>query len=202
MIQILGLLLAYLIGSFPTAYLSGRYVKGIDIRQHGSGNMGTMNTKDVLGWSWAVLVFLVDLLKGVLAVLLSRWVAADPWLLAAAAAAGHCYPVWLRFRGGKALATTLGAMMVIGDFWAAAIFAAGWTLMLIYYRLKSFTASRHSNITPPDRNLFSDRANLLGIATLMIFALLSGPDWWLALLTAIIMSRLMQSVAIASIQKK
>jgi len=199
MILALSLLLAYLLGSFPTAYLAGRHAQGIDIRQHGSGNMGTMNSKDVLGWAWAVLVFLLDLLKGMLAVLLSRWVAVDPLLLAAVAAAGHCYPVWLGFRGGKALATALGSMIAIGDFWPIAIFATGWTLMLVYYRLKSFTASRHSNMTLPDQNLFSDRANLLGITTLMIFALFSGPDWWLVLLTAIIMSRLMQSMAFASI---
>jgi len=194
MILALSLLLAYLIGSFPTAYLAGRYVKGFDIRQYGSGNMGTMNTRALLGWRWAVIVFLIDLLKGILAIYLSRWAVADPFLLASAAAAGHCYPVWLRFRGGKALATTLGAMIAIGDFWSLAIFVAGWSLMLFYYRFKSFLSKSISNIAQPDPDLFSDRANLLGIATLMIFAFLSGPDWWLVLLTAIIMSRLMQSL--------
>lgn len=191
----ISLLLSYLIGSFPTAYLAGRYGKGIDIRQHGSGNMGTMNTKAVLGWRWAVIVFLVDLLKGVLAVCLSRWAAADPLLLTSATAAGHCYPVWLRFRGGKALATALGAMIAIDDVWSIAIFAAGWVLMLVYYKSKSFLSRQGSNITQPNPDLFSDRANLLGITTLMIFAFLSGPDWWLVLLTAIIMSRLLQSLS-------
>jgi|GEM_PF-1083607 len=194
MLSASGVILAYLMGSFPSAYLAGRYVQGIDIRRHGSGNMGTMNTREVLGWRWATAVFVVDFLKGILAVSLSPWCGAAPLLLASAAAAGHCYPVWLRFRGGKALATALGALATIGDFWFIVIFAAGWTLMLVYYRLKSFTASRNSSITPPDQDLFSDRANIMGIAVLMISALLAGPDWWLVLLTGIIMSRLIQSL--------
>lgn len=188
------LLGAYLIGSFPTAYLAGRYVQGIDIRRHGSGNMGTMNAKAILGWRWAIIVFLFDVLKGILAVCLSFPSGIDPILAASAAAAGHCYPVWLGFRGGKGLATALGAVITTGSYWIIAVFAAGWALMLAYYRLTPLLTGIFTKMTAPDPAGFSDRANLLGITALMLFAILCGPDWWLILLTVIISSRLIQSI--------
>lgn len=194
MILVASILIAYLIGSFPTAYLAGRYARDIDIRQHGSGNMGTMNTKAVLGWHWAIIVFLLDVLKGILAVCLSYWSGADSLLMASAAAAGHCYPIWLRFKGGKAMATALGAIITIGDYWIIAVFAAGWILMLLYYRFAPVLPKKFGQLTPPNPARFSDRANLLGIVTLMVFAFLSGPDWWLVSLTVIIVSRLLQSL--------
>ncbi|MGE5390879.1 MAG: glycerol-3-phosphate acyltransferase [Deltaproteobacteria bacterium] len=190
----ISIILAYLVGSLPTAYLVGIYTKNIDIRQHGSGNMGTMNTGGVLGWRWALIVFIVDLAKGIMSVYLSRWGGLDPLLTASAAVIGHCYPIWLRFRGGKGLATALGAMLTITAFPYIAVFVVGWTSVWIFYRAGSFLASYSSKVTPPIEDLFSDRANLMGITVLMIYALLSGPDWWLVLLTAIIMSRLLQSL--------
>lgn len=194
MLVAVGLLAAYLVGSFPSAYIIGRRIKDIDIRQHGSGNMGAANAQQVLGWRAATVVFLLDLFKGILAVYLGIWVGADPLLMASAAVAGHCYPVWLRFKGGKGLATALGAIIIIGSPWSILVFAAGWMLMLAYYRIAAILAQKQKIAAAPDASKFSDRANILGICTLMMFALLSGPDWWLALLTAIIFSRLTQSL--------
>lgn len=126
-----------------------RWLKGVDLRELGSGNMGTMNARRVLGTGPAALVFLLDAGKGVAAALLGLWwVAGDPspwvrggaglwqwgwwvpaaaaapaFLCAAAAAAGHVWPVFARFRGGKALATSFGAVLVLSPGYVLALAA-------------------------------------------------------------------------------
>ncbi len=193
MISVISIILAGLIGSLPTAYLVGRYAGNIDIRRHGSGNVGTMNTGEVLGWHWGLIVFIIDLAKGIAVVYLARWSGLDPLLMASAAVAAHCYPVWLRFRGGKGLATSLGAVLAMPAFTYIAVFVLGWGSVWVYYQARSALA-RLGKVTPPDGNLFSDRANLLGVTALLFYALQPGPDWWLALLAVIITSRLIQSM--------
>lgn len=118
-------LLGYLAGSIPFGLLVGR-LKGVDIRTQGSGNIGATNAGRVLGKPYGVLVFLLDLLKGLLPVLLAgallrnRLAGSGPaeahllWVLVAAACiAGHMFPVFLGFRGGKGVATSLGALLGI-----------------------------------------------------------------------------------------
>ena len=109
-------LAAYLMGSFPTAYLLVRVLKGSDIRQEGSGNVGALNTFHQVGVWGAVLALLVDAGKGAVAVLLPGWVGAADWsiyLSAVSVVIGHNWPVFLRFRGGKGAATILGISLVI-----------------------------------------------------------------------------------------
>jgi acyl phosphate:glycerol-3-phosphate acyltransferase len=109
----------YLIGSFPTAYVVVRHKAGVDIRKSGSGNVGARNTFDVTGSKYlGVIVLLLDAAKGAIATLLPF---AFPWgspVLAIAcgmgAIAGHNYPVWLRFHGGRGLATAVGVMLIFG----------------------------------------------------------------------------------------
>lgn len=114
----LGSLISYLLGAVPTAYLIGRLWRGVDIRQHGSGNVGATNAFRVLGKIPGVIVLGVDVLKGVLAG------AAVPTLLGLdrvmyyvifgmIAVVGHNWTVFLRFKGGKGIATTLGVMMAL-----------------------------------------------------------------------------------------
>lgn len=106
--------LAYLAGSIPASYLAGRLAGGIDLRRLGSGNLGATNVVRALGWGWAVPVALFDISKGFVPVLVLRgYFGADlpGWWAAAigfAAILGHVFPVWMRFRGGKGIATTLG----------------------------------------------------------------------------------------------
>lgn len=118
---LLSLLAGYLLGSFPSALLVGR-LKGRSIFEVGSGNMGAMNTARNLGVSLGALVLLLDLAKGAAAILLagviSSALGASPpvaaWSLAAAGvavAAGHAWSLFARFRGGKALAVTLGMLL-------------------------------------------------------------------------------------------
>lgn len=123
---VLVMLASYLIGTVPSAYLLGKYKYGIDIRRHGSGNIGTMNTRLVMGWKPAVVILLVDMTKGAAAAWLGYWASIDPVYPVVAAVAGHIYPVWLRFRGGKGLATGLGGLLVAGQYPALLVFLALW----------------------------------------------------------------------------
>ena len=119
--------LAYLIGSLPFGLLVGRLAGGVDLREHGSGRIGATNALRTVGWTGAVLTFLLDLLKGLVAVLLVWWLydggAATPWAGAAAgiaAVAGHIRSVFIGFRGGRGVATFAGAMLATAP-WTVAI---------------------------------------------------------------------------------
>jgi len=125
----IALILGYLLGSFPSAYLVGRLVKGIDVRQVGSRNMGAMNVGYTVGFKYGVLVLLMDMAKGILAVASARWLGASMTLQVLAgtcAIVGHMFPVFLSFRGGKGGATYLGVFAflvpwVVPYYWAVLI---------------------------------------------------------------------------------
>ena len=132
------LLLSYLVGAVPTSYLAGRIFRGIDLRKHGSGNLGATNLYRTLGWKYAVPVGLLDIAKGVVPVVLfapqvstSQRVAAA---LGVAAVVGHVYSVFVRFRGGKGVATAAGVMLGLAPFaiavllvvWAVVVFGTGY----------------------------------------------------------------------------
>jgi glycerol-3-phosphate acyltransferase PlsY len=112
---------AYLIGSFPAGYIAGR-CSGIDIREHGSGNVGATNVVRVLGKKWGAAVLIIDFLKGWLPVFLAtQWSEAlqiSPHSAPGAVAAlmalvGHSFPCWLGFRGGKGIATSAGIIVAL-----------------------------------------------------------------------------------------
>jgi glycerol-3-phosphate acyltransferase PlsY len=112
MVAILLVVVGYVLGSIPTGILVARWQKGVDIRQHGSGNIGMTNVLRAVGKGAAALTLVGDLAKGLLPVLLARAWLTSPWaigLVALAAVVGHMYPVFAGFRGGKGVATTLGA---------------------------------------------------------------------------------------------
>ena len=109
-------LVAYLVGSVPTAYIVVRLKQGADIRDLGSRNVGALNTFHQAGVARAAVVLVVDMAKGVLAILLPNWVGAPEWAIYVAAIAvlvGHNWPVFLRFRGGKGAATIFGISLVM-----------------------------------------------------------------------------------------
>lgn len=118
------LLVAYLLGSFPTGFLAAKLLKGIDIRDEGSGSIGATNVLRTLGKGPAIVVLLVDALKGALAIALANWIYPFtnneslplPWLVTLAgllAVIGHSLPVWLNFKGGKSVATSLGILLAM-----------------------------------------------------------------------------------------
>lgn len=115
--QIVSLIISYLIGSISFSMLLAKMLKGIDIRQYGSGNAGATNTLRILGKGPAILVLILDVLKGIIAVLIGKWLGGDgawiPALCGIAAIIGHNWPLYYHFRGGKGVATTIGAMVTL-----------------------------------------------------------------------------------------
>ena len=142
----LWLVLGYLLGSLPTGYVVVRTKTGQDIRTVGSGNIGATNVGRVLGKKWAVIVTIVDMLKGGAAVMLCRsFGGADIAVAAAALGAvlGHNYPVWLNFRGGKGVATTFGTLFFVQMWYScAAVLLAGilWFLVMKAFRYVSLAS--------------------------------------------------------------
>lgn len=116
--------LAYLLGSIPFAFLAGR-ARGIDMRTVGSGNLGAANVFRTLGRRMGIGVMAADILKGVVAVVIARLLTDDPWpaVAAAAAMAGHVFPAWLRFKGGKGVAVGGGAVIGLMPLAALILFA-------------------------------------------------------------------------------
>jgi glycerol-3-phosphate acyltransferase PlsY len=109
------LAIGYLLGSTPSGYLAGRWLKGIDLRDCGSGSTGATNVLRNVGKGPALVVFLIDVGKGALAVLLAKTFGLNDWLqvlAGLAALAGHIWPVWLGWKGGKAVATGFGMISI------------------------------------------------------------------------------------------
>jgi glycerol-3-phosphate acyltransferase PlsY len=144
---VVGLLASYALGAEPVGLLVGRAFGVRDIRRRGSGNIGATNVLRTAGWPAAVLTLTGDVAKGYLAVLLGAWIAAgDPTAAAGSAVAavvGNCWPVFLRFRGGKGVATGLGAFLRLLP-WATLPAAVVWlavTATFRYVSLGSLTAT-------------------------------------------------------------
>lgn len=141
--------LAYLLGSIPFAFLAGR-ARGLDLRTIGSGNLGAANVFRNLGRGMGIAVMAADILKGVVAVVIARALTDDPWpaIAAGAAMAGHVYPVWLRFKGGKGVAVGGGA--VIGLMPLAALIIVGiWFVVVATTRYTSLAAIVGSLVATP-----------------------------------------------------
>jgi glycerol-3-phosphate acyltransferase PlsY len=141
-LSLLGLVTAYLIGAIPVGVLVARLAAGVDIRRHGSGNIGATNVLRTLGPAAAVATLLGDIAKGYLATWMAGAAGGGPaWLGAGAVAAvvGNCWPVFLGFRGGKGVATGLGAFL--GAAPLAVLPAAGlWILLAAVTRYVSLAS--------------------------------------------------------------
>ncbi len=129
--------LAYLVGGIPLSHMAARYGAGIDLRQHGSKNLGATNVYRVLGWKYAIPVGLFDLAKGfVPTYFFAPWVGPADWIplaIGLGAILGHVFPVYLKFSGGKGVATAAGvllgvaptATLVSAAVWGALVYATG-----------------------------------------------------------------------------
>jgi glycerol-3-phosphate acyltransferase PlsY len=146
---VIAIIIGYLFGSFPSAYLAGRLRKGIDIREVGSKNMGAMNVFYEVGFMEAALVTLADLSKGVGAILLVRWLSHMPLssqfdfltgLTGAAAIIGHIFPIFLKFHGGKGAATAIGILIFLMP-WAVPFLAIVFVLAVLITRNPTFSYS-------------------------------------------------------------
>lgn len=165
------LLLGFVLGSIPTGYLVGR-LKGVDIREHGSGNIGSTNVLRVLGKGPGYFVFACDALKGIASVLLAyRLFPAGGDLGAIGAAVGcilgHNFTPWLRFKGGKGMATSLGVLIALLP--VVSVLAFGfWGLMFLLTRYVSLASILASAALPVFTWL------VRGIGVLFWFTLLIG----------------------------
>jgi acyl phosphate:glycerol-3-phosphate acyltransferase len=143
-LTITGFLLAYLIGSFPSAFIIAKLVKGVDIRTVGSHNMGAMNTFYKVGFWWGMLVLLLDISKGAAAVAVAWQLGnhSDYVQLAGGAAAvlGHSFPVFLKFKGGKGGATCIGVLAYVMP-WGIPIYPAIFGLSLLITRFPTLSYS-------------------------------------------------------------
>lgn len=164
------LLLGYLSGSLPFSIWVTRLVKGVDVRDSGSGHATTTNTIRQAGFAWGALVLILDLAKGFIPTYLALKVGRDiisPYIVpltAAFAVAGHCWPVFAQFRGGMGLATFGGALLAVS--WLAVLIGLGMLLILLF-------VLRHGA-----------RASALGgilITPLFWFLNLRGMELWIAL---------------------
>ena len=140
--NLLILFLGYLFGSFPSGYLAGRITKGVDIRSLGSGSTGATNVLRHIGKRAAIAVFLIDVFKGVLSILLAKYfLLNDSWQVAIGLSTliGHIWPVWLNWRGGKAVATGLG--IFLGLSWQVGLATLGiFILMIALFRIVSLAS--------------------------------------------------------------
>jgi glycerol-3-phosphate acyltransferase PlsY len=123
---ILAIVIGYLLGSIPCAYIAARLKKGVDIRRVGGGNVGALNVMREIGTAAGFVVFFADIAKGSLAVLVAQWLDISLyWVFVAgfASVVGHNWPVWLKFRGGQGLATTMGVFFALAPVQFACSFA-------------------------------------------------------------------------------
>lgn len=139
---------SYLAGSIPFGLLVAKLVSGTDIRKVGSGNIGATNVARTLGAKWGILVLLLDALKGLLPVLLipSLFVASDSpdfdharVLSGVATIIGHMFPIWLGFRGGKGVATSLGVILVLGA-WSTLTAVLAFALTFLISRIVALSS--------------------------------------------------------------
>ncbi|NKL94182.1 glycerol-3-phosphate 1-O-acyltransferase PlsY [Rhizobium leguminosarum] len=157
----IGLFIAYLLGSIPTGYLLGKILRDIDIREHGSKSTGATNVLRTLGKGPALFVLVVDVLKGVAAILFASWyypwIAGEPlfeisvnfdlqswvpWFVCLSGLAvlvGHGRSIWLKFTGGKSAATGLGVLLAISLFVGIGV-AAVWGITLAVSRIVSLSS--------------------------------------------------------------
>lgn len=157
------LILGYFAGSAPTGYIVAKVLMGIDIRTIGSGNIGATNVGRLMGKEWAMAVAIFDMLKGGIIVFAASFFITDPTVLAltgAVSVIGHDYPVWLRFRGGKGVATTFGVFAFYDFFdpWPALLGGAVWYLVL-------------------KKTKYVSVSSMVGLASAAIFMIVFGMPW-------------------------
>jgi glycerol-3-phosphate acyltransferase PlsY len=151
---VVGIVIAYLLGGIPAAYLAGRLVRGIDLREHGSGNLGATNVYRVLGAKAAIPVFAFDIVKGTAAVLILRRITASPhagaWALVygLVAIVGHMRSPYLGWSsGGKGVATALGVFLGLTP-WATLTALAAWIIIFAVSRFVSLASLAAAVLLP------------------------------------------------------
>jgi len=147
---ILLIIFGYLLGSVPSGFLISK-AKGVDIRKVGSGNIGGTNVVRAFGLKWGLLVAVLDVLKGVIPAYLATRFLFFNWQIASVALTpvlGHIFPFWIRFKGGKGVATTVGALFILLGWKLFLIWAFIFILVLLIFQIMSFTSLLMSSLFP------------------------------------------------------
>lgn len=142
MMYLIGLFISYLLGSIPMGLLLTKLTGKGDLRKVGSGNIGATNVMRVGGLRMAGLVWLLDMLKAVLAVWLGNYIAGGAFgaWCGFVAIVGHCYPIWLRFKGGKGISSLFGVMLAVSPL-CFVVCAIEWLLVALYSGISSLGAT-------------------------------------------------------------
>ena len=173
----LWLLASYVIGAIPTSYIAGRLFRGIDLREHGSKNLGATNVYRTLGWRYAVPVGLFDIAKGAVPVVFFAPRVSDSQLFALAcgiaAILGHVFSVFVRFRGGKGVATAAGVMLGLTPF-ALGVAALAWLVVLAVTGYVSLASIAGAAVFPVAVSLLErpDRPEILWLDALVAAAII------------------------------
>ena len=170
---LLALALGYLLGSIPFGLVLTRLAGKGDVRDIGSGNIGATNVLRTGSKPLAAATLILDCLKATAAILLARqlWPGSENFA-AAGALVGHLYPVWLRFKGGKGVATLLGVLIGLQFWWGAVIYAAVWLGLLLLVRISSVAGMTAALSAPVSAAIFGERLlfpMFLGFALLVIW---------------------------------
>jgi glycerol-3-phosphate acyltransferase PlsY len=167
--------IAYLCGSIPFGLLIAKGLTGKDVRAVGSGNIGATNVARAAGRAAAIATLILDAVKGLVPVLLAARAPEAPPMLAPACAVaavlGHCFPVWLRFRGGKGVATGLGVSLALAP-WAALAGAAAWLLLFKLFRISSVGSLAGVAVTLVTASLTASRSAVYGLAGVSLLIVL------------------------------
>ena len=176
-------ILAYLIGSIPTGYLIVKGLKGIDIRKTGSGSTGATNVKRVLGTRWFFIVMFLDALKGAIPVLIAyKWfnfllcIGLSPVVAALFAILGHSKSIFLKFTGGKSVATGVGTLIAL--CWPVGLIVAGiWGLITFFTKYVSLGSIIAVALAPILMNLFNQNDYYVCFAALgAVYVILMHKD--------------------------
>ena len=184
---ILGIIVSYLIGSIPTAYIFGRLLRGIDIRKFGSGNVGATNALRVLGKPAGITVLLLDMLKGLLVVvfwgdfIISRTALISGELiyivLGLSCICGHNWTIFLRFKGGKGVATTFGTLLGLGAKIAGLKLIVGlaistWLVIFIFTRIVSLASISTAISLPIYMSIFKQSPALIFLSVILALSII------------------------------
>ena len=167
---------AYLLGSFPTAYVVGRLRKGIDIRKVGTRNMGAMNVIYTVGMAYGIMVLVIDVAKGVAAIVLAHWLEVPftiELLAGGIAIIGHIFPVFLGFRGGRGGAVCIGVLSALMP-WGVPFGGGIFLLLLLITRFPTFSYSLALCCFPFVAWLIYDSGELVLFSAIMLLILLAG----------------------------
>ncbi|OGS22061.1 MAG: acyl-phosphate glycerol 3-phosphate acyltransferase [Elusimicrobia bacterium RIFOXYA2_FULL_39_19] len=161
--------ISYLLGSIPFAYIFARMIKGIDIRQHGSGNPGATNVFRTVGKTAGIIVFILDMLKGFMAVFIVNALFHNNYfnlISALSAIAGHTWTVWLSFKGGKGVATSAGVVIMLVPV-SAVIGLSAFFICLFITRYVSISSMLASILVATSTWYFTDSLPLKIAITLL-----------------------------------